>query len=121
MLLVDTVGELMAIYSVSDLVFVGGSLVPIGGHNLLEPASVGVATLFGPHMSNFREIAAMSIAYGSGRQVEDPEELAREVASLYADASCRNAMGEGGRRLIAEQGGATELNIAVIRRLLGEG
>ena len=58
-LLVDTVGELLRLYGIADLVFVGGSFVPTGGHNVLEPASLGVATLFGPHMHNFREIAAM--------------------------------------------------------------
>lgn len=117
-LLVDTVGDLLALYAVSDLVFVGGSLVPVGGHNLLEPASLGVPSLFGPHMTNFREIAAMSIASGSARQVADAEGLAREATALFLDAEGRRLMGENGRRLIAEQGGATVLNMAVIDRLL---
>ena len=118
-LLVDTIGELMPLYAVSDLVFVGGSLVPVGGHNLLEPASLGVATLFGPHMNNFRDIAAMSLSYGSACQVGDADALASEAAALYRDPSGRRLMGESGRRLIAEQGGATGLNMAVVDRLLG--
>jgi 3-deoxy-D-manno-octulosonic-acid transferase len=118
-LLVDTIGELMPLYAVSDLVFVGGSLVPVGGHNLLEPASLGVATLFGPHMNNFRDIAAMSLSYGSARQVVDGDTLAREAADLYRDPAGRRFMGENGHRLIAEQGGATSLNMAVVDRLLG--
>lgn len=119
-LLVDTVGELLSLYAISDLVFVGGSLVPVGGHNLLEPASMGVAALFGPHMSNFREIAATSRAYDSARQVADAAGLAASVSALYHDSAARLQMGENGRRLIAEQGGATGLNMAVIDRLLGE-
>ncbi|HZV81163.1 MAG TPA: 3-deoxy-D-manno-octulosonic acid transferase [Geobacteraceae bacterium] len=120
-LLVDTVGELMSLYAVSDLVFVGGSLVPVGGHNLLEPASMGVPTLFGPHMTNFREIAAMSISYASACQVADAGSLAREAVALFQDAEGRRLMRESGRRLIAEQGGATGLNMAVIDRLLRGG
>lgn len=117
-LLVDTVGELLSLYAISDLVFVGGSLVPVGGHNLLEPASLGVATLFGPHMSNFREIAAMSVSYASARQVADAAALSSEAVSLFHDTDGRHLMGENGRRLIAEQGGATGLNMAVIDRLM---
>ncbi len=117
-LLVDTVGELMAIYAVSDLVFVGGSLVPLGGHNLLEPASLGKATLFGPHMNNFREIAAMALQYGAARQVTDASSLADASVELLRDEGQRAVMGGNGRRLLSEQGGATELNMAVIDRIL---
>jgi 3-deoxy-D-manno-octulosonic-acid transferase len=117
-LLVDTIGELMPLYAVSDLVFVGGSLVPVGGHNLLEPASLGIATLFGPHMSNFRDIAAMSLSYGFARQVRDGDDLARETIALYRDPRARRLMGDNGRRLIAEQGGATGLNMEVIGRIM---
>lgn len=117
-LLVDTIGELMSFYAIADLVFVGGSLVPTGGHNLLEPASLGRPVLFGPHMSNFREIAAMTIDYGAGLQVASADELAANWASLLADAERRNVMGEGGRRLLAEQGGATGLNMETVANIL---
>jgi 3-deoxy-D-manno-octulosonic-acid transferase len=117
-LLVDTIGELMRFYGVADLVFVGGSLVPVGGHNVLEPASLGVPVLFGPHMTNFREIAAMTLSYGAARQVADGEELAGAFGELLADAALRSAMGENGCRLLSEQGGATELNMAVINELV---
>jgi 3-deoxy-D-manno-octulosonic-acid transferase len=119
-LLVDTIGELVDLYAVSDLVFVGGSLVPVGGHNLLEPASVGAAALFGPHMGNFREIASLSLSYGSSRQVDDEPSLCRELLVLHRDPVARRRMGDSGRRLIAEQGGATALNLAVVKRLLEE-
>ena len=74
-LLVDTIGELMRFYTISDLVFVGGSMVPVGGHNILEPASLSKPVLFGPHMSNFREITAMILKFGGGVQVADGREL----------------------------------------------
>ncbi len=71
-LLVDTVGELMQFYALSDLVFMGGSLVPTGGHNLLEPASVGVPSVFGPHMTNFREITALVLSFEAGFRSHPP-------------------------------------------------
>jgi 3-deoxy-D-manno-octulosonic-acid transferase len=74
-LLVDTIGELMRFYAISDLVFVGGSMVPVGGHNILEPASLSKPVLFGPHMSNFREITSMILKFGGGVQVADEKEL----------------------------------------------
>jgi 3-deoxy-D-manno-octulosonic-acid transferase len=117
-LLVDTVGELMRLYACSDIVFVGGSLVPTGGHNPLEPASLGLPVLFGPHMENFREIASLLLAAGAGVQVGSGEELATIVPALCADAAGRLAMGERGRRLVEENSGATERHIEVIARTL---
>jgi 3-deoxy-D-manno-octulosonic-acid transferase len=120
-LLVDTVGELLRLYGIADLVFVGGSLVPVGGHNLLEPAAAGVPVLFGPQMSNFREVAALVLAYGAGRQVSDGEALGAAIVELLADGERRGQLGEGGRRLMAENGGATARNLAVIEEILGPG
>jgi len=117
-LLVDTVGVLLSLYTVSDLVFVGGSLVPVGGHNPLEPASCGVPTLFGPHMTNFREIASLTALYGAAREVRDPEALATSVLDLYNNKEECLGMGEGGGRLLSAQAGSTELNMAVIDRIL---
>ena len=115
-LLVDTVGELMHIYAISDLVFVGGSLVPNGGHNVLEPAALRVPVLFGPHMNNFREIAALLLRFSAGVQVADGAELTTMVASLLADREKRLEMGENGARLLAENNGSTERHMAVIER-----
>jgi 3-deoxy-D-manno-octulosonic-acid transferase len=120
-LLVDTVGELLGLYGIADLVFVGGSLVPVGGHNLLEPAATGVPVLFGPQMSNFREVAALVLAYGAGRQVGDGETLGAAIVELLADGERRGQLGEGGRRLMADNGGATARNLAVIEEILGPG
>lgn len=117
-LLVDTIGELMSLYTISDVVFVGGSLVPTGGHNLLEPSSLGRPVLFGPNMANFREIAAMTLEYGAGLQVDSAADLALNCSALLADDEARRIMGENGRRLLSDQGGATLLNMAEIDRIL---
>lgn len=120
-LLVDTIGELMNLYALSDLVFVGGSLVPVGGHNLLEPASVGAPVLFGPHMHNFREITALVLAADAGVQVEDRAGLDDALRRLLDDEPRRRAMGEHGIRLMAEQGGAAARHVEILGRLLVTG
>ena len=117
-LLVDSVGELLRLYAVSDVVFVGGSLVPTGGHNILEPASLRVPVLFGPHMSNFREAAALVLSYGCGMQVQDGEELATVLDALLMDSERRRAMGESGTRLMAENSGSTLLHLDAIAKVL---
>jgi 3-deoxy-D-manno-octulosonic-acid transferase len=120
LLLVDTVGELMRFYAVSDLVFVGGSLVPTGGHNILEPASLRVPVLFGPHMDNFREAAALVLRYGGGCQVQDGEELAAVLGVLLQDEARRRAMGDCGARLMEENSGSTLRHLRAVEQLLGE-
>jgi 3-deoxy-D-manno-octulosonic-acid transferase len=113
-LLVDTVGEMMNLYALSDIAFVGGSLVPTGGHNLLEPASLGVACLFGPHMSNFREIAALVLKYGAGIQVETPQELAAACQDLIVNNDKRRLIGHNGLKMMADNGGATKRHMEII-------
>jgi 3-deoxy-D-manno-octulosonic-acid transferase len=113
-LLVDTVGELKDIYALSDLAFVGGSLVATGGHNLLEPASLGVPSIFGPHMANFREIATLVLQCRAGIQVDDPAGLAAACRGLIEDASLRREIGANGLAMVRENGGATERHMAVI-------
>jgi 3-deoxy-D-manno-octulosonic-acid transferase len=117
-LLVDAVGEMMGFYAISDLVFVGGSFVPTGGHNILEPASLGVPVLFGPHMHNFRESAALVLEYGGGFQVKDGEELTAVLQLLLDDPEKRLATGKNGMRLLLENSGATRMQMEVIRQLV---
>ncbi|KAF0220704.1 MAG: 3-deoxy-D-manno-octulosonic-acid [Geobacteraceae bacterium] len=117
-LLVDTVGELTRLYSFSDVVFVGGSLVPTGGHNVLEPAACGVPVIFGPHMGNFREIAALFLKWGGGVQVKNGEELEVYLQALLADDERRAAMGKNGARLLLDNSGSTARHIEVIRKLV---
>lgn len=117
-LVVDRVGELMAYYSLADLVFVGGSLVPTGGHNILEPASVGVPVLFGPYMTNFREITALVLEAGAGIQVADGPALGKAFTELLDDSDRLQRMGGNGQDLMRRLGGSTERHMAVIDRLL---
>ncbi len=117
-LLVDTIGELMDLYALSDLVFVGGSLVETGGHNLLEPASVGVPSIFGPHMTNFREIASLVLRYEAGLQVDGAAGLTDACRGLIDNSDELRRLGKNGLRMIRENGGATERHMEVIGRYL---
>ncbi|KAA0892031.1 3-deoxy-D-manno-octulosonic acid transferase [Oryzomonas rubra] len=117
-LLVDTVGELMDIYALSNLAFVGGSLVPTGGHNLLEPASLGIPFIFGPHMTNFREIMALVLKCRAGVQVEDAAGLAPACCRLLEDTAQRRELSANGLAMVRENGGATERHMAVIASYL---
>jgi len=117
-LLVDTVGEMMNLYAISDVAFVGGSLVPTGGHNLLEPASLGVPSVFGPHMNNFREIAELVLRYGAGVQVASPEGLADSCRTLITSAELRRVLGLNGLKLMRDNGGATERHMAIVAEYL---
>jgi 3-deoxy-D-manno-octulosonic-acid transferase len=101
-------GELWAAYSLGHVAFAGGSLVPCGGQNPLEPAFLGKPVLFGPSMENFKEPAALLLAAGGASQVDSPEKLAAELSRLLADSEAREAMGRAARGAIAARRGATE-------------
>lgn len=117
-LLVDTVGEMMNLYALSDLAFVGGSLVPSGGHNLLEPASMGVPSIFGPHTANFREITKLVLQYGAGIQVEMPSGLTESCRALIMSDELRRVLGQNGLKMIRDNGGATERHMEIIDNYL---
>ena len=117
-LLVDTIGELMNLYALSDLVFVGGSLVATGGHNLLEPASLGIPCIFGPHMNNFREIAALIVSNNAGIQVEDLSGLTAACSSLIDNREQRQKLGLNGLKMMQENGGATQRHLEIIGQYL---
>lgn len=104
--LLDTLGELALLYPLATVVFVGGSLVPSGGHNILEPAVAGKPVIVGPHMQNFQEIADQFRAEGAVVQVGSAEELAREVVDLLTDAARRRSLGERARSLVDRNRGA---------------
>lgn len=118
-LLVDQVGKLMTLYGLADLVFVGGSLVPHGGHNILEPAACGVPVIHGPHMHNFREIADLFAAASAARVVADGGELAAAVADLLQDAAASTRLGSAGAAVVAANGGATERHLAALKAVFG--
>jgi len=116
-LLVDTLGEVLNLYSVADLVFVGGSLVPIGGHNLLEASLLSKPVIFGPHISNFKEISAKLIRAGAGVKVENAQSLVRQSVVILNDPVRSRAMGAAGSSLIVENAGTTERTIRLISKV----
>lgn len=107
-LLFDTIGELAGIFELADLVFVGGSLVPTGGHNLLEPAFWARPILFGPYMWNFRDIAQLFLQARAALQVHDAKELSRTVLELLGDAARRHELGRAAKQVLETHAGATE-------------
>jgi 3-deoxy-D-manno-octulosonic-acid transferase len=116
--ILDTVGELAALYALAEVVFVGGSLVPIGGHNVLEPAMRGKPVLVGPHTSNFREGADLLQRSGGGLVVKDGPELERELARLLEDRDLARRMGEAARHAFAGRQGAVSATLDLIGRHL---
>lgn len=110
----DTMGELLVFYAASDLAFVGGSLVDVGGHNLLEPAMLGVPALTGPHTRNFANLAASLREAGAVRAVHGVEDLAGAVVELLRDPNRRHRMGEAGRNFVRANRGARDRTMAVI-------
>jgi 3-deoxy-D-manno-octulosonic-acid transferase len=119
-LLLDTLGELLDFYAAADLAFVGGSLVPVGGHNLLEPAALGVPILTGPYTGNAAEIARLLVARGAAEVVHNPEELAARVSALLTDPQARARMGAAGSASIEANRGALGKLLALIEPLLQE-
>jgi 3-deoxy-D-manno-octulosonic-acid transferase len=117
-MLVDSVGELAALYASADAAFVGGSLVPIGGHNLLEPAALGVPVLTGPYQSNGKDIARMLVEQGAALQVADARELAAALARLFADPEERRRMGGIGRHIVESNRGSVARLLQLIEPLL---
>jgi 3-deoxy-D-manno-octulosonic-acid transferase len=118
-LILDTLGELAHFYALSTFAFVGGSLVPIGGHNPLEAAQRGLPVAFGPHMENFREIAGILQESGGAFQVADGNSLYERVVEwLTSPNSCR-AQGARAQKAVLVHQGAVERNMEVIRHILG--
>ncbi|MBI3779681.1 MAG: 3-deoxy-D-manno-octulosonic acid transferase [candidate division NC10 bacterium] len=117
-ILLDTVGELSALYSIGTVAFIGGSLVPRGGHNLLEPVLCGRPVLFGPHMDNFAEASALFVECGAALQVNDGEELAGQLARLLRDPSARERMGQAAMEALAAHRGACERTVALLERFV---
>lgn len=119
-ILLDTMGELIGLYSLGTLVFVGGSLVPVGGHNPLEPLLFRKCVLFGPHMFNFLEISNRLIETGGAIQVSGKEDLFSQTKRLLFDRDARKEIGEKGYRFLQKHQGATERIFDEIRPFLTE-
>lgn len=116
----DTLGELTTFYAASDVAFVGGSLVPIGGHNLLEPAALATPIVLGPHNFNAPEIASMMLAVGAARQVENAQELGEAVLDLFTSPERRREMGAKGAQVVEQNRGALERLMNIIERRIAD-
>ncbi len=110
----DSMGELAMFYAAADVAFVGGSLVPVGGHNLLEPAAVGLPVVIGPYTHNFEYISELLLDKGAARRVMDAEELGSAIIEYLQEANLRDDAGEQGRRVVAENRGAVDAVKALV-------
>ena len=117
-IVLDTIGELARLFQLATVVFVGGSLVPAGGHNILEPAVFGKAVLFGPHMENFAGVADLFVERDAAWQIHSEQELGEAVETLLADSARREALGTAARALVDGNRGARGRTLAAIRALL---
>jgi 3-deoxy-D-manno-octulosonic-acid transferase len=116
--LLDTVGELATLYAVADVIFVGGSLVPVGGHNVIEPALLGKPVVFGPHMQNFRQAAELLIRTGGGIQVADGPALMEALRRLLTDETDRRARGDAAWAAVSAHQGACQRTLDALARVL---
>jgi 3-deoxy-D-manno-octulosonic-acid transferase len=117
----DTLGELAQLYQLATAVFVGGSLVDQGGHNILEPAIFGKPIVFGPHMQNFKEIADTFLSNDAAVQVHSDRELEDAILALTTDPVRRARLGAAARALVEANRGAKDKTLAVIEDLLPPG
>jgi 3-deoxy-D-manno-octulosonic-acid transferase len=117
-LIVDTMGELRRLYAIADVVFVGKSLVSLGGQNPLEPAAFKKPILFGPHMFNFELVAHMLIEQGGAVRVANEKELLAEVKSLLLDSERSETIGMRAYEVLSRNQGAVEKTMSVIQRFL---
>jgi 3-deoxy-D-manno-octulosonic-acid transferase len=115
---IDTLGELMSFYAAADVAFVGGSLQEVGGHNLLEPAALGVPALVGPHTFNFQDITALLIATGAVERIADGESLGRTLCEWLRAPEERVRRGEAGRERIAAERGALARTLELVEASL---
>lgn len=114
----DTLGELFLFYQAADIAFVGGSLIPVGGHNLLEPAAVGLPSLTGPHMFNFLEINRMLQQAGAAFTINNAAEMAAQLVNLLADPEACRLAGQQGQKVIAANRGSLQKHLEQIADIL---
>jgi 3-deoxy-D-manno-octulosonic-acid transferase len=115
---IDTLGELISFYAAADVAFVGGSLQEVGGHNLLEPAALGVPALVGPHTFNFQEITELLIGTGAVERIADGESLGASLCAWLREPEARRRRGEAGRERIAAERGALARTLRLVEESL---
>ena len=113
--ILDTLGELMVYYAAADLAFVGGSLLPCGGHNVLEPAALGIPVVTGKFVTNFTELNQLLLDHGAELQVDGVQELVDNVTMLLADPERRRRMGQAGMEIVERNRGSTDRVVQLIR------
>jgi 3-deoxy-D-manno-octulosonic-acid transferase len=118
--LCDTMGEVPMFYAASDVAFVAGSLIPIGGHNLLEPAMLGIPIVTGPYNFNAQDVADLFVDLGACRRVAGTEELVTTVSELLTDRDVAAQLGDAGRSVLEENRGALERLLILLEPLLGD-
>jgi 3-deoxy-D-manno-octulosonic-acid transferase len=114
----DTMGELPLFYAASDVAFVGGSLVREGGHNMLEPAALGIPVVFGPYVHDVAEISDRLMEAGAGRKIDDKVQLGSAVVEYMQDANLRHVAGQRGRAFVKENRGALNLVMELVDELM---
>lgn len=119
-IVLDTRGELAAVYRHAVLSFVGGTLIPVGGHNLLEPAQWGKPVFFGPYTDHCAEVADLLIRGNGGKRVRNGDELAAEVAKGLRDRSALREMGEAAKKVVLDNRGAVERSLELIAKVLDQ-
>lgn len=117
-ILLDSIGELASLYRIADAVFIGGSLVPSGGHNILEAAAFGKIAVFGTSMENFSDVASRFVMAGAALQVESPEDVGVAWIELLRNRERQTQMSESARRLVESNRGATARALATIAKVL---
>jgi 3-deoxy-D-manno-octulosonic-acid transferase len=114
----DTMGEMLTFYGASDVAFVGGSFVPVGGHNMLEPAALGVPSITGPHVENFKIITKLLLDANAAVKVNSPDELEAAILKLLSNRQLGFQMGKNGQTLVEKNKGAVDRQLMVIKKLM---
>jgi 3-deoxy-D-manno-octulosonic-acid transferase len=118
---IDAMGELLRYYAACDVAFVGGSLEPVGGHNVLEPAALARPVVVGPHTFNFADITQSLLEAGAAARVADAAELATVLCDLFANPERRLRMGQAGAELVKQGQGAVNRSLALARTVITAG
>jgi len=118
-IILDTIGELNLAYAISSVAIVGGTFVPVGGHNIIEPAALSKMVLFGPHINNYQEASKLLIACNAAIQVSSAAELTESIIYLLKNPDEMSERGLAGKRLVEENQGASTRNVEAIKGLLG--
>ncbi|OPY76847.1 MAG: 3-deoxy-D-manno-octulosonic acid transferase [Syntrophorhabdus sp. PtaU1.Bin153] len=117
---VDTVGDLVNLYGMSKAAFVGGSLAPYGGQNILEPLLFGTPVVFGPYVENFRDVADLVLKNKAGMMVDTGEKLKNALLKIMGDEGLQGRMGDAGRLIIENQDEAMKKTVDVIMETIAE-